>query len=130
MKNISNIRKYRILSKVYDLVFSRLLYKGRIKALSLLDFKESQKVLLIGVGTGLDIPLIPEFCRITGIDLSSSMLAVARKKYEGRDIEFIEMNAEELRLDDSVYDIVILSLILSVVENPVQSDVRPFGNHN
>lgn len=118
MKNSSNIRKYKILSKFYDRVFSTLLKRGRTKALSLLEFDENQKVLLIGVGTGLDIPLIPAYCHITGVDLSSSMLNVAQRKFKGRDANFIEMNAELLDFVDAEFDVVILSLILSVVENP------------
>lgn len=118
MKNTTNIMKYKVLSKFYDSVFGRLLRRGRIKALSLIDFHENQNILLIGVGTGLDVPLIPENCHITGVDLSSSMLAVAQKKFSKRNIDFIEMNAEELELDGSSFDVVVLSLILSVVENP------------
>ena len=118
MKNTSNIRKYKILSKFYDSVFSKLLNRGRTKALSLLDFKENQKVLLIGVGTGLDIPLIPEYCHIMGADLSPSMLDVAKRKFKRRDADFKEMNAEVLEFIDAEFDVVILSLILSVVENP------------
>ncbi len=118
MKNSSNITKYRLIAKYYDTAFEKLLSSSRKNSLSLLEFKEDQKVLLIGVGTGLDIPFIPDYCDITGIDLSDSMLSVARSKYQHKSIEFIKMNAEKLMFENFEFDVVILSLILSVVEEP------------
>ena len=121
MKNKSNIRKYKFLSKFYDKVFSRLLDKGRVRAFSLMSFREQARILLIGVGTGLDVPLIPETCNVVGVDLSSDMLEVAKKKYSDRNIEFIVMNAEELEFNDNEFDVVIISLVLSVVESPAEA---------
>ncbi|MDK2868708.1 MAG: phosphatidylethanolamine/phosphatidyl-N-methylethanolamine N-methyltransferase [Clostridiales bacterium] len=118
MKNTSNVQKYRRMAKYYDFFFEKLLKGGRKRALSLLAFSEGQKVLLVGVGTGLDLPFINEHCHVTAIDLSQAMLSIAQKKFENREINWLQMNAEELTFEDQAYDVAILSLILSVVENP------------
>jgi ubiquinone/menaquinone biosynthesis C-methylase UbiE len=119
MKNDTNIIKYRFLAPIYDLIFNPFLAKARKKALSVLDFKSEDKILLIGVGTGLDIPLIPKDCITTGIDLSEDMLNKAKLKAGNRrNVELVKMNAESLAFPNQRFDFVVLNLILSVVENP------------
>lgn len=117
MKNNTNIQKYKILSPIYDfLMGNRLFRNARKRAFSLLDFKPGNKLLLVGVGTGEDAPLLPHDLEIIGIDISDDMLDKARKKTEH--VIFMNMNAESLKFEDEKFDFVILNLILSVVENP------------
>lgn len=117
MKNVTNIRKYKLLSPLYDaLMGNRMFRNARMKAFSLLDIKTNDRVLLVGVGTGEDIPLLPSHSEIVGIDLSPEMLNKARKK-ASRAV-FMNMDAEALTFENEQFDVVILNLILSVVENP------------
>lgn len=118
MKNDTNIVKYKFLAPIYDLIFNPILAKARKKALWSLNFKFNDKILLIGVGTGLDIPLIPKECLITGIDLSDEMLQRAKSKAKSRNVELYKMNAENLEFADLGFDYIVLNLILSVAENP------------
>ena len=45
-----------------------------------------EKVLEIGVGTGLSLPTYPRYCEVTGIDLSLQMLEKAQKKVKKRNL--------------------------------------------
>ena len=122
MENSTNIKKYKRLAPVYNLLMGNSFFlKARIRAFQLLNLKPDDRVLLAGVGTGIDIPLIPDYCSMTGIDISEAMLDKARKNYSDRRIELINMNAEELGFPDNSFDFVVLNLILSVVENPRQT---------
>jgi phosphatidylethanolamine/phosphatidyl-N-methylethanolamine N-methyltransferase len=118
VRNDTNQLKYKFLAPIYDIMFNPILAKARKKALLSLDFKPNDKILLIGVGTGLDIPLIPKDCLVTGIDLSDDMLHKAKSKAESRNVELYKMNAESLEFVDQWFDYVVLNLILSVAENP------------
>lgn len=119
MKDSTNISKYRRLAPVYDILMASSFFMGaRRKAFQLLNLKASDKVLLVGVGTGIDLLLLPDNIFITGVDLSEKMLAKARERIKGRNTELYNMNAEKLDFPDASFDYVVLNLILSVVENP------------
>lgn len=119
MNNLTNITKYKLLAPVYDAVIGNQLFrKARSKAFALLQLQCGQNVLLVGVGTGEDILLLPEYINIVGIDISEAMLEKAREKAKGRPKMLYNMNAEQLEFDDGSFDTIVLNLILSVVENP------------
>jgi ubiquinone/menaquinone biosynthesis C-methylase UbiE len=119
MKNRTNLTKYRIWAPIYDPIMGNKLFKGaRKRAFALLGLHHEQKILLVGVGTGEDFCYIPKENEITGIDLSEAMLEKAKIKAKDHKVQLILMNAEELTFPDCSFDVVVLSLILSVVENP------------
>lgn len=81
-----------------------------------IEFKAGESVLFVGVGTGADIDQVPyNSLKITAIDFSEDMLNHARRKYEGEKIDFIQMDAQSMNLQDNTFDYVIGSLILTVV---------------
>jgi ubiquinone/menaquinone biosynthesis C-methylase UbiE len=94
--------------------------RERRRALAKLDLQRGERVLIPGVGTGQDLPFLPDGIRATGIDLSDPMLAKARARLPipGRDVTLQRGNAEALPFDDDSFDAAILSLILSVVGDP------------
>ena len=118
MKNKSNKTKYALLTPVYDIAFGPLFKKARKRAISLVPIKDNEEVLVIGVGTGQDLKYINNNAKITGIDLSTTMLQEARRKRYKCDVALLEMNAENLRFEDHKYDVVVMNLVLSVVEQP------------
>ena len=73
-------------------------------------------ILFVGVGTGADIELI-HFSEhdITAIDYSPNMLEKAQAKFQHSSIQFLEMDAQNMSFDNESFDLVIASLILSVV---------------
>lgn len=108
---------YRLWAPVYDSTVNHFFMSGRKRALELLDLKPGERVLIVGVGTGADLPLLPEGIDVTGIDLSPEMLAKARLKPVSNlsSVKLIEGDAQTLLVDEASFDAVILNLILSVI---------------
>src|SRR5207253_9916559 len=66
-------RVYENLAWSYDLVFGPTLHPGRVDAIRRMGIKPGDRVLEVGVGTGINTTLYPPDCAVTGIDFSSSM---------------------------------------------------------
>lgn len=115
MNNKRNLTTYRLWAPVYDFVMRPVYGRARRHAIELLNLQPGEKVLISGVGTGLDLPLIPAGVRITGIDITPSMLEKARAKAEGLNATLAVMNAQNLEFESDTFDVAILNLILSVV---------------
>lgn len=71
-------------------------------------------VLEISVGTGRNLPLYPPDVRITGVDISASMLELARARAAeiGRDADLRVGDAQALELPDASFDTVVCTLAL------------------
>ncbi|MGM0878151.1 MAG: class I SAM-dependent methyltransferase [Bacillota bacterium] len=117
MNNTWNKVIYKIWSPIYDNFFnSGLFLKARKQLFQGILFDKRQKILFVGVGTGADLELINHSeLDITAIDYSPDMLKKAKKKFNDSSIKFLEMDAQDMSFDNSSFDIVIGSLILSVV---------------
>jgi phosphatidylethanolamine/phosphatidyl-N-methylethanolamine N-methyltransferase len=124
---------YDKLAKVYDLVFGPTLHPGRVQAIRRMGLKPGERVLEVGVGTGINIPLYPKDCKITGIDFSASMLEKARDRVArgaGREpggrgprignVRLLQMDAADLKFPDGSFDIVYAPYLISVVPDPVK----------
>lgn len=80
--------------------------------------RERQRILFVGVGTGADLELIDTTkYDITAIDYSDAMLSKARAKFQNSSISFLTMDAQDLIFPENHFDIIVASLILSVVPN-------------
>jgi ubiquinone/menaquinone biosynthesis C-methylase UbiE len=117
MTNRWNQIIYRLWSPVYDVALGRFFLPGRKLALEMLALQPGEKVLLVGVGTGADLPLLPDGVEATGIDLSPEMLAKAQSKLPAcrAAVELIQGDAQALLVAENSFDAAILNLILSVV---------------
>src|SRR5918911_5761876 len=91
---------YRRYARVYDTVFGPVLQPGRKAVLEALACKSGERVLEVGVGTGLSLPLYPREVRVTGIDVSREMLEKARARVARRHLTnveaLLEMDAERM----------------------------------
>jgi phosphatidylethanolamine/phosphatidyl-N-methylethanolamine N-methyltransferase len=115
MNDERNQTIYKLWAPIYDKVMGPFADNARQQALELLNLRAGERVLLSGVGTGLDLRHICADVKVTGIDLSPEMLRKAREKTVGRDVMLCEMSAQALDFPDGSFDAVILNLILSVV---------------
>lgn len=118
MDNRWNKLIYRAGAPFYDALFNAGPFaRARKKIFSDLALEPGQRVLLVGVGTGADLRFFfGKTLEITAVDLSPAMLAQAKSKVsENEPIQFLEMDAQDLRFADQSFDLVIASLILSVV---------------
>jgi phosphatidylethanolamine/phosphatidyl-N-methylethanolamine N-methyltransferase len=114
---------YEKLATVYDLVFGPALHPGRLVALERMGIKPADRVLEVGVGTGINLPLYPRNCRVTGVDLSKTMLVKARERVLQKNLPHVrlhEMDAANLTFPDETFDIVYAPYVISVVPDPVR----------
>jgi len=108
--------RYSVYATFYDL--GPGFVEERRRAISLLGLSSGERVLVPGVGTGADLPLLPHAVSVLGVDLTPAMLA--RAKNHGRPgVELRVMNAERLELPDGSFDAVLLHQVLEVVADPV-----------
>jgi phosphatidylethanolamine/phosphatidyl-N-methylethanolamine N-methyltransferase len=113
---------YDKLAKVYDLIFGPTLHPGRLQAIERMNIQPDERVLEVGVGTGINLSLYPSEAKITGIDYTASMLEKARERVAKkgmRNVRLLQMDAADLKFPDDAFDIVYAPYLISVVPDPV-----------
>lgn len=116
-------RVYGKLTPVYDVVFGPLLQPGRIAAIARMKLTGGDRVLEVGAGTGINLPLYPRSCEVTAIDLSSAMLEKARDRvvrHRLKNVRLLELDAAHLTFADESFDNVYAPYTISVVPDPVR----------
>ena len=114
---------YSKLASVYDWIFGPTLHAGRLQAMQRMAISPGDRVLEVGVGTGINLALYPRDCSVTGIDLSDSMLERAHERVAEkgmRNVRLVQMDATSLLFPDDAFDIVYAPYLISVVPDPVQ----------
>ncbi len=115
-------RVYENLAWFYDFTFGPALHPGRVDSIQRMAIKPGDRVLEVGVGTGINAVLYPRDCTVTGVDLSSSMLEKAHERVARkgvRNVRLLEMDAADLKFADDSFDIVYAPYVISVVPDPV-----------
>jgi phosphatidylethanolamine/phosphatidyl-N-methylethanolamine N-methyltransferase len=110
-------RVYENLASVYDFTFGPALHPGRMQAIQRMGIRPGDRVLEVGVGTGINASLYPSDCIVTGIDLSEPMLEKARDRVARkgvRNVRLLEMDAADLKFADDTFDIVYAPYLISV----------------
>jgi len=110
--------RYTVYSTFYDL--GPGFADERRRAIDLLALKPGERVLVPGVGTGADLPLLPRHAEVLGVDLTPAMLARARH-HARSGVELRVMDAHALDLPDASFDAVLLHQILNVVPRPARA---------
>ncbi|MBI5845005.1 MAG: methyltransferase domain-containing protein [Deltaproteobacteria bacterium] len=120
LTNQYNRMIYKIWSPVYDAVLGGFFNKGRVRSIAVATLQPGEKVLLVGVGTGSDLPLLPQGVSAVGTDISEPMLTRAKAKLPlpGRDISLLQGDAMDMAFADGTFDVILMNLILSVVPDP------------
>jgi phosphatidylethanolamine/phosphatidyl-N-methylethanolamine N-methyltransferase len=114
---------YDKLAKVYDFTFGPTLHPGRLQAIERMDIQSGERVLEVGVGTGINLSLYPKNCSVVGIDFSGPMLEIARERAARKDVRnvrLLQMDAADLKFADNSFDIVYAPYVISVVPDPVR----------
>ncbi len=113
---------YENLAWAYDYTFGPTLHAGRIQAIQKMGIKPGDRVLEVGVGTGINASLYPRDCAVTGIDLSDAMLEKAHERVARKgisNVRLLQMDAAKMRFPDNSFDIVYAPYLISVVPDPV-----------
>jgi ubiquinone/menaquinone biosynthesis C-methylase UbiE len=111
---------YTLFAPIYDAFVAPFTAGARRDSLLRLREGAHDEVLLVGIGSGLDLPLLPLGPRYTGLDLTPAMLARARRKAAALklDIRLDVGDARRLPYEDAAFDAVVLHLILAVTPHP------------
>jgi ubiquinone/menaquinone biosynthesis C-methylase UbiE len=82
--------------------------------------RASGETLELGIGTGMNLPFYPHRVRLTGVDLSPAMLAVAEQRSQrlGIDAKLLVGNAHALDFPNDCFDTVVATLFFSSVPSP------------
>lgn len=114
---------YEKLASVYDLIFGPTLHPGRVQALKRMETHPGDKILEVGVGTGINCSLYPSSTEVTGIDFSAGMLEKARERVarkQSTNVRLLQMDAQDLKFEEDSFDIVYAPYLISVVPDPVK----------
>jgi phosphatidylethanolamine/phosphatidyl-N-methylethanolamine N-methyltransferase len=80
------------------------------------------RLLDVGVGTGLELPMIDRRTKITGVDLSRPMLERAKKRVAAKAMTNVDgllvMDAMALAFADETFDAIVAPYVLTVVPDP------------
>jgi phosphatidylethanolamine/phosphatidyl-N-methylethanolamine N-methyltransferase len=113
---------YRRYAPTYDFVFGPIFQRGRDAVAQRVNRSPFVRILEVGVGTGLSLPLYAADKQITGVDVSPEMLAHARQRVVDQDlknvVQLTDMDAESLDFEDNTFDAVVASYVMSVVPDP------------
>ena len=117
-----NRLRYTLYAPLYDTVAERAFRRPRRLALEQVHWQPGMRVLLVGAGTGLDLPWLPRDVELHATDLASAMVKrlTHRAQALGMDVQAEQMDAERLAFPDGYFDVVIMHLILAVMPDPVQ----------
>ena len=111
---------YSLIAPLYDLAIARPMQGARIHSLRALPALQAESVLLSGIGTGLDLPLLPALHHYTALDFNAAMLSRARLRGTGLQVDWVLGDSMALPFSDRQFDHVVLHLIVAVVPQPVE----------
>jgi phosphatidylethanolamine/phosphatidyl-N-methylethanolamine N-methyltransferase len=119
----THVTLYQALAPLYDVVYGALLQPGRRRALARLAPRAGERILEVGVGTGVALRDYPADSRVVAIDLSAAMLARARARQQRHRLDHVRlcrMDGEALAFADGCFDAVYAPYIVNVVADPVR----------
>ena len=110
---------YTLLTPIYDILVEPAFRSIRQQSFQSVGDLSTKDVLIMGIGTGLDIPYLPAANSYTGIDITPSMLKKAeqRAKTSNSPIQLDVGDAMAMPYQDDSFDLVFMHLILAVVPN-------------
>jgi phosphatidylethanolamine/phosphatidyl-N-methylethanolamine N-methyltransferase len=115
---------YNRYARFYDIVEG--MFRKRIaSAIGAMPIRPGDRLLDVGIGTGFSLSHYPPHLDVTGIDLSLPMLkkaeakvAMLRPGVSPRMTSLVHADAQALPFEDQSFDLVMLSHVVSTVDNP------------
>ncbi|ODS30494.1 MAG: phosphatidylethanolamine N-methyltransferase [Candidatus Scalindua rubra] len=115
---------YSLYSHFYDDLFGTLLHPGRRIASRLLDIQPGERILEVGIGTGISLPLYPKDAEVVGIDISKDMIKRAGEKKQRLGYSNVKLcitDASEMAFRNGYFDKAIAAHSITVVPEPLET---------
>lgn len=111
--------RWRLYAPVYDRLAAPF-EAGRRRAFDRLDLGSDDRILLVGAGTGLDLPHLPADADVSAIDVVPENVRRTRERAGALDrrVDARVADAAALPYPDGAFDVVCLHLVLAVVPDP------------
>jgi phosphatidylethanolamine/phosphatidyl-N-methylethanolamine N-methyltransferase len=116
-------RVYSDFARFYDSVFGRVFVDHEHEVIESLNLRPGQRVLEVGVGTGISLDAYPPYVSVIGIDPSVDMLTHAVAKVcenNWRHVEIREGDALNLDFPTNTFDYVCSFHVMTVVPDPLK----------
>ena len=114
-------KAYARWAPVYDLVFGAVFERGRHAAVAAAA-RVGGRLLEVGVGTGISLPLYSRDLKICGVDISGPMLRKAHERVAEFGLSNVEglwvMDAEHLEFPNASFDVIVAQYVITTVPNP------------
>lgn len=121
MNEPATSKLYDLWAWFYDCSFGALVHRRQVRAVEQLRLRPGERVLDIGVGTGMTLKHYPADVRVVGMDLSGGMLAKAVKKIRDDGLDrclLVQADAMLPPFADQSFDHVMITHTVSVVSDP------------
>ncbi len=115
------VKAYKRYASIYDHVFGPVFAPGRRVLFEQMTPKPGEKILEVGVGTGLSLPDYPNRTKVVGVDLSLDMLKKAEDlvtRCSLENVELHQMDAQAMQFCDQTFDKVVAMYVVSVAPDP------------
>jgi phosphatidylethanolamine/phosphatidyl-N-methylethanolamine N-methyltransferase len=93
--------------------------RERRRSIELLALRPGERLLIIGCGTGADLPFVPADVEVLATDLTPAMIRQA-EAHARPGIEYRVMDGMALDLPDGGFDAAILHMVLEVIPDPAR----------
>jgi phosphatidylethanolamine/phosphatidyl-N-methylethanolamine N-methyltransferase len=116
-----NRLRYTLWAPAYDAIARAAGFDtARRLSIERLRLAPSDRVLIVGAGTGLDLDFLPSKVHVTAIDVTPAMLKQLERRAAsaGRSVTTRLMDARQLAFPDASFDAVVMHLILAVMPQP------------
>jgi phosphatidylethanolamine/phosphatidyl-N-methylethanolamine N-methyltransferase len=111
--------RYSLWAPHYDRVTK--LHPQRRRSVELLAPRPGERLLIVGVGTGSDLPYVPDGVEVMAVDLTPAMLEQARVHARpGLPVDFRVMDGMALELPGDAFDAALLHMVLEVIPDPAR----------
>ncbi len=121
MRESFTIKQYDVWSWFYDRTFGALVGKRQRRAVDQIRPKPGDRILDLGVGTGMTLRHYPKDVKVVGVDLSMGMLKKAARKRDHLKMthcDLIQCDAMMPPFADESFDHILITHVISVVSNP------------
>ena len=113
--------RYTLWAPFYDTLVAAVGFDDlRRRSIGYLGLQAGDRVLIVGAGTGLDLPHLPPGTAITAIDVTPAMLTRLTRRADRLRLTVSThvVDARRLPFEDARFDAVVMHLILAVMPDP------------